>query len=123
EVDWETATRLVGREIERVRRTAGNRAILGGSYGWASAGRFHHAQSQLHRFLNLAGGYVSHSDTYSLGAGRVIMPHIVAPMDELIAGHTSWDVLASHTEIFVAFGGVPVKNAQVAPGGASDHRV
>ena len=32
-------------------------AVYGGSYGWASAGRFHHAQSQLHRFLNLAGGY------------------------------------------------------------------
>jgi hypothetical protein len=28
----------------------------GGSYGWASAGRFHHAQSQLHRFLQKFGG-------------------------------------------------------------------
>ena len=35
----------------------GNESIFGGSYGWASAGRFHHAQSQLHRFLNCIGGY------------------------------------------------------------------
>ena len=29
-------------------------AVFGGSYGWSSAGRFHHAQSQVHRFLNIA---------------------------------------------------------------------
>ena len=27
----------------------GNRAIFGGAYGWSSAGRFHHAQSQVLR--------------------------------------------------------------------------
>ena len=31
----------------------GAEAVFGGSYGWSSAGRFHHAQSQLHRFLEL----------------------------------------------------------------------
>ena len=62
-----------------------NRAIFGGSYGWSSAGRFHHAQSQVHRFLNSIGGYVRHQDSYSLGAARVLMPHIVAPMDELMS--------------------------------------
>ena len=68
------------RELKRVQRRAfGNRAIFGGSYGWSSAGRFHHAQSQVHRFLNAIGGYVRHVDSYSLGAARVLMPHIVAP--------------------------------------------
>ena len=46
----------------------GNEAIFGGSYGWASAGRFHHAQSQLHRFLNCIGGYTFSVGSYSLGA-------------------------------------------------------
>jgi biotin/methionine sulfoxide reductase len=32
----------------------------------------------VHRFLNCAGGYVRHVDSYSLGAARVLMPHIVA---------------------------------------------
>jgi hypothetical protein len=41
-------------ELERVRGRFGNAAIFGGC-GWASAGRFHHAQSQLHRFLNCIG--------------------------------------------------------------------
>jgi biotin/methionine sulfoxide reductase len=123
EVDWATATALVGDEVRRVAETFGNEAIFGGSYGWASAGRFHHAQSQVHRFLNLAGGYVGHVDNYSLGAGRVILPHVVASTEILLDMHTSWDVLQQSTDLFVAFGGVPVKNAQMSSGGAARHRV
>lgn len=123
EVDWPEALDLVAGEITRVRGAHGNRAIFGGSYGWSSAGRFHHAQSQVHRFLNSVGGYVPHMDSYSLGAGRVVMPHIVATMDELMAQHTSWDVLAQSTRLFVTFGGVPAKNAQISSGGPGEHRV
>lgn len=123
QVDWDTALSLVAAELERVRGTQGNEAIFGGSYGWSSAGRFHHAQSQVHRFLNACGGYVRSVDSYSLGAARVLMPHVVAGMDELMASHDSWDVLASHTRLFVSFGGVPAKNAQVSAGGAAEHRL
>ncbi len=121
EVDWDTALDLAASELSRVRERHGNRAIFGGSYGWASAGRFHHAQSQLHRFLNGFGGYVYSVDSYSLGAGRVLMPHIVGNMDWLLAQHSSWNNLAEHCQLFVAFGGLPAKNAQTSPGGASDH--
>ncbi|MEM6727672.1 MAG: molybdopterin-dependent oxidoreductase, partial [Pseudomonadota bacterium] len=57
ELSWEEVIPLVAREITRVRDTHGNKAIFAGSYGWASAGRFHHAQSQLKRFLNCIGGF------------------------------------------------------------------
>jgi biotin/methionine sulfoxide reductase len=123
QVSWDKALDLVAAEIERVRQEHGNEAIFGGSYGWSSAGRFHHAQSQVHRFLNSAGGYVRHVDSYSLGAARVVMPHIVAPMDELMMQHHSWSVMQEHTRLMVCFGGIPAKNAQVTPGGASEHRV
>ncbi len=123
EVEWDEALALVSGELARVRERYGNSAVFGGSYGWSSAGRFHHAQSQVHRFLNAFGGYVRHVDTYSLGAGRVITPHVVGQIDDLHAGHTSWDVLAEHTKLFVAFGGVPLKNARVSPGGAIRHGV
>jgi len=123
EVDWDTALDLVAAEIARVRGSFGNSSIFGGSYGWSSAGRFHHALGQLHRFFNVVGGYVRSVDSYSLGAGRALMPHLIAPMDDIIGSHTSWDVLAEHTKLFVAFGGVPLKNAQVTGGGAGDHRV
>lgn len=123
EVDWDTALDLAANAIARVRTEHGNKAIFGGSYGWSSAGRFHHAQSQVHRFLNAAGGYVRSVDTYSMGAGRVILPHIVGDATEVLTSHTSWDVLADHTRLFVAFGGVPAKNTRMSPGGAADHRV
>jgi biotin/methionine sulfoxide reductase len=123
EVEWDQALDLVAAEVDRVRRTHGNEAIFGGSYGWASAGRFHHAQSQVHRFLNAAGGYVRHTESYSLGAAHVIMPLIAGTMADLMAAHTSWDVMAEHTQLFVTFGGVPRKNSQSSPGLAGKHRV
>lgn len=123
EVEWNEALDLVANELNRVRTCYGNTAVFGGSYGWSSAGRFHHAQSQVHRFLNACGGYVRHVDTYSLGAGRVIMPHVVGPIDDLHAEQTSWDVMAEYTQLFVSFGGVPLKNSRVSPGGAVKHGV
>ena len=120
---WDEALDLVAGELKRVKETYSNRAIFGGSYGWSSAGRFHHAQSQVKRFLNCYGGFVRHQDSYSLGAARVLMPHIVASMEELMAMHTRWDVLARDCRLFVTFGGVPHKNAQINAGGATLHHV
>jgi biotin/methionine sulfoxide reductase len=123
QVSWETALDLVAAEVDRVRKRFGNDSIFAGSYGWSSAGRFHHAQSQVHRFMNCAGGYVYHVGTYSLGAARTLLPHIVADMDQLRVQHTPWSVLEQHCKLFVAFGGVPLRNTQVNSGGASQHEV
>jgi biotin/methionine sulfoxide reductase len=122
EIDWGTAARLVAAEIARVRDSYGNAAIFAGSYGWASAGRFHNAPGQLHRLLALCGGFTRSVDTYSLGAGAALVPYVCGDIDDLHAQHTSWSVLAEHTRLFVAFGGVPLKNARVSHGGATDHR-
>ena len=123
EVGWDEAFDIVADELKRVRRDFGNEAIYGGSYGWSSAGRFHHAQSQLNRFLRLIGGYTDSVDSYSLGAARVILRHVVAPWEDLVLSHTGWQTLERNTELFVAFGGLPGKNTQVNPGGASEHIV
>jgi biotin/methionine sulfoxide reductase len=69
-VSWPTAVNLLAAELRRVYAETGGASVYGGSYGWSSAGRFHHAQSQLHRFLNLLGGYVRGEHTYSNGAQR-----------------------------------------------------
>ena len=122
EVDWNTALDLVAGALQRVKDAGGNEAIFGGSYGWASAGRFHHANSQVHRFLNSIGGYVRHNDSYSLGAGRVVLPHVLMPIDQSWEQLTTWDVMAAHTKLFVAFGGVPLKNAQISQGGVGRHQ-
>ncbi|MGF7120975.1 biotin/methionine sulfoxide reductase [Rhodococcus sp. BE178] len=120
-VSWDELLDLLAHELRRVVDTHGNRAIFGGSYGWASAGRFHHAQSQIHRFLNMLGGYTRSVHSYSLGATGVIMPRVVGTHWKLFARSTNWDVIADHTDLMVCFGGVPLKNTAVNSGGTSAH--
>ena len=121
-VSWENAFELAAKELDRVRTNLGNTSIFGGSYGWASAGRFHHAQSQLHRFLNLIGGCTRARDTYSTAAANVILPHVVASWQEMELAQTSWSEIAECTELFVAFGGIPLRNTQMAYGGITEHQ-
>ncbi|MEO3795373.1 molybdopterin-dependent oxidoreductase [Nonomuraea sp. B10E15] len=121
-VDWPDLTAILATELERVITEYGNAAIFGGSYGWGSAGRFHHPQSQVHRFLNTIGGFTRSVNTYSTGASSVILPHVLGQDVAAVHGLTSWSVLAEHTTMILAFGGLPVKNMQVAPGGITRHR-
>ncbi len=122
QVSWERAWALAAEALNRTRDKFGNEAIYGGSYGWSSAGRFHHAQSQVHRFLNCFGGYTNHVNTYSLGAGRVILPHVFGTQ-ALRAGAQAptCDEIAAHTKLVVAFGGIATKNMQVNAGGLGNH--
>jgi len=124
EVSWETALDLIAKEVTHLKHTHGNGAIFAGSYGWASAGRFHHAQSQLKRFLNTQGGFVRSEGNYSYNAALVAMPHIIGGS---YRGHivqaTRWTVIAQHTELVVLFGGLPMRNTQICDGGNSKHRL
>ena len=121
QVGWDQALDLVASELNRVRDTFGNGAIYGGSYGWASAGRFHHAQSQLRRFMNLFGGCTVSRNTYSYASAEVIMPHVVGSMNELLLEHTSWRSIAESGALVVAFGGMAPRNGQVNAGGIGRH--
>ena len=121
-VGWDDALDLVAGELDRIRGAHGNAAIFGGCYGWASAGRFHHAQSQTHRFLNLLGGYTSSVNSYSYGAAEVIIPRVLGHgFTSLLWQFTSWPVIARHTGLVVMFGGIPLKNSQVSSGGIGGH--
>ena len=120
-VSWAELTERLADELRRVIDTHGNEAIYGGSYGWASAGRFHHAQSQVHRFLNTLGGYTFSRHSYSLGATGVIMPRVVGTHDDLFKRSTAWDVIVEHTDLLVCFGGLALKNTGINHGGTSAH--
>lgn len=122
QVNWEDAEKLVATELERVIKTKGNQAIYAGSYGWASAGRFHHAQSQVHRFLNSIGGYTRSNNTYSFAAAEVIVPHILGSnLMDLLTLQTSWQSVCKHTDLMLAFGGLPIFNSQISNGGTGAH--
>ncbi|GAB7190701.1 molybdopterin guanine dinucleotide-containing S/N-oxide reductase [Kineococcus sp. NUM-3379] len=121
-VGWDDVLDRLAGEFRRVIDRHGPAAVFGGSYGWASAGRFHHAQSQVHRFHNALGGSTRSVTTYSHGAAEVLLPRVVgslAPLEE----PTSWSVLEQHTELFVCFGGLPAKNTAVSYGGTTGHVV
>lgn len=122
-LDIERACDLAAEELDRVRGTHGNRAIFGGSYGWGSAGRFHHPQSQLKRFLNLAGGFVSARNTYSYGTASVLIPHLVgAEYADPGVLSPSWDQIVQARPFILCFGGMRLANAQVESGGTGAHR-
>ncbi len=121
-VSWEEAFDLLGGELARIKQQHGPGAVFGGSYGWASAGRFHHAQSQVHRFLNIAmGGYVRSVNSYSSGASSVLVPHILGNYEDLTKRNVTWEQIAEHSEIVIAFGGMALKNSMVAGGSVSEH--
>lgn len=123
EVGWSTALDLLAAELDRVRTTHGNRAIYGGSYGWASAGRLHHAQGQLHGFLNRIGGYTRSVNDYSRGASSVLLPHLIGAdgTAQLRMRPVSWRQVAEHSDLLVTFGGVRRSNTWVVPGGHARH--
>lgn len=124
EITWEQAFDLAARAISDVRAARGNDAIYGGSYGWASAGRFHHAQSQIHRFLACAGGYVGSIGTYSTAAMEAILPHVIGGARWSIWERgPCWGEIAEHGELVVCFGGMAPKNGLVNPGGMGRHEV
>jgi biotin/methionine sulfoxide reductase len=121
EVSWDEALGIVAEELARVRDKFGNTAILGGSYGWSSAGRVHHARSLVRRFLFLGGGCVDQVGNYSFGAAYFLLPHVIGTFQPVMGDVTDWSSIVKHTRLIVAFGGLAVRNGQVSSGGAGTH--
>jgi biotin/methionine sulfoxide reductase len=121
-VSWEVALNLAADALKYTIENSGANGIYGGSYGWSSAGRFHHAQSQIHRFLRLNGGYVASVNSYSTAAAEVIIKHILGPpLLPFLREAPIPAEIAKHSKTVVLFGGAAVKNAQVNAGGIGNH--
>ncbi len=120
-IGWDEALDLVAGEIARVRASHGPSGIFGGSYGWSSAGRLHHARSLIRRFHFTGGGCVDQVGNYSWGTAQFLLPHIIGDYRALTGRLTTWPSIIAHTEVFIAFGGLALKNGQVSSGGAAEH--
>lgn len=121
EMPWDEVLDIVAAEVGRVASLHGNSSIFAGSYGWASAGRFHHPKTQLQRYLALLGGFTGQTYSYSVAAAYAILPHIVGSSDSIAKSTTSWNAIGDYTKLLVAFGGLPLKNHQVVSGGPGIH--
>lgn len=122
-ISWDEALDLAADEIARVRDTHGHKALFAGSYGWSSAGRFHHARTQIRRFYGALGGYTDQTGNYSWGAAQVILEHVLGDASAVSTAATSWDTVARDTDVLVAFGGLNPKNWRVTAGGAGCHHM
>ncbi|MEO1578207.1 MAG: molybdopterin-dependent oxidoreductase [Pseudomonadota bacterium] len=122
-VDWDTALGLVAGEIARVRDEYGHRSLFAGSYGWSSAGRFHHARSQIRRFYGAVGGFTDQTGNYSWGAAEVILEEVLGSSDAVRGAATAWETIIAETDTIVAFGGLNPKNWNVTSGGAGHHHM
>jgi biotin/methionine sulfoxide reductase len=122
-VDWDTALDLAAGELARVHREHGPASVFGGSYGWSSAGRFHHARTQVRRFLAAAGGFTDVVGNYSWAAAQFLLPHVLGDDSAVSAAATDWATVADHADQVVAFGGLNAKNWRVTSGGAGSYRM
>ncbi|ARJ44265.1 biotin transporter BioY [Pantoea alhagi] len=120
-VDWETALDLVAEENQRVRERYGASGIFTGSYGWSSAGRVNHARTLVRRFYFNGGGGVDQTGNYSWGSAQFFLPYVIGTYMPLTGRVTDWPSVIEHAEVVLAFGGLALKNAQVASGGAGEH--
>lgn len=121
EVDWDVALDLVAAENRQVRDQYGPSGLFTGSYGWSSAGRLHHARSLVRRFYFAGGGGVDQLGNYSWGSAQFFLPYVIGTFSPLTGRVTSWPSVVEHCELFIAFGGLALKNAQVSSGGSAEH--
>lgn len=111
-VDWDTALKMVSKEILDVIDKNGNEAIFNSSYGgWSHAGLMRPNVLQ-GRFFNLLGGSTITVGDWSGGASQVSLPHIVGDM-EVYSPQTAWENLLEHSEIVVWIGCDPFKNNRI----------
>ncbi len=122
-LDWDTTIRLVAGEVARVRDTHGPASLFGGSYGWSSAGRFHHARTQLQRLLAAAGGFTGQLTNYSYAAGMTLMPHVVGGNAVIEGPVVEWRDIVGHARLMLCFGGILLRNGQITAGGAGRHEM
>ncbi len=120
-VGWDRVLDLVAGELGRVRTAYGHQAVFGGSYGWSSAGRLHHARSLVHRFLGLGGGFTGQVTNYSYGAALAFLPRILGSPAGIGAALTSWHGIVTECDVLLAFGGIAAKNWEVQSGGFGMH--
>ncbi len=120
-VSWDEALDLVAGELKRVKADHGNEAIFAGSYGWSSAGRFHHAKSQLGRFMNTIGGFTTQKYNYSFAAALALLPHVCGTAQPSDGPISSYETIIAETRQMVCFGGLSMKNTQLDSGGLARH--
>jgi len=121
-VPWDEALDLVAGKLRTTMDEHGIGAVFGGSYGWSSAGRIHHARTLVHRFLGTLGPFTSQTTNYSFGAAMLFLPWVLGTHRAVSSVQTTWQSIARNADVVLAFGGIPAKNYELVSGGVAQHR-
>lgn len=81
----------------------------GRSYGWKSTGLVNSPAQLIRRLLNLCGGFVPTTNSYSTAAISSILPYVVG---ERLPVSTSWDEVLKHSDFVVFIGCDPITTNQ-----------
>ena len=107
EVSWDEALDTVAAELTRVREHLRRDAIFGGSYGWSSAGRVHHARTPA-AALPVPGRRLRRPGR-QLQLRRRAFPAAASDRHasrRSPAEITDWPSVVKHTRLMIAFGGL-----------------
>lgn len=106
-VSWEKAIKLAARQIKKTYAQKGYSGIYAGSHGWSSSGNLHRTDKLVQRFFRSAGGFVSKSGNYSIGASVFITPYVTGKVD-VLSKSSSWDTILKNSELIVLWGANPL---------------
>lgn len=104
-VSWDKALELVANEMKRMYDNYGPSSIYGSSYGWKSTGAVNGASDNLHRLLNLMGGFTKRRNSYSSAAVNTILPYVVGSGNPRC---TAWDNVVANSQRVVFWGCNPL---------------
>ena len=97
EAGWEEAVRLVAEGLARVRERHGDASILALGGSGSCRGALHDTEDLTARYLNLSGGHVEQTSTYSSAASSFTQPVVLgtqhAGVDPATLSHSSMIVL------------------------------
>lgn len=111
-VSWDEVNQILFEELNRVKKTYGDRALYAGSYGWQCAGKVNGIRTLLKRMLNVTGNqFVDSIGNYSTGALTPISTHILGINQ--YHRHTSLDLIAKKTDNLIMLGCDLLKTNQI----------
>lgn len=119
-VPYETAIKLISKELKRTRKEKGAKGVFAGSYGWKSSGNMHNARVLLQRFMTATGGFTGTVGDYSTGASQVIMPHVLGTL-EVYEQQTSWPLVLENSKVIVIWGANPLATLKIAWSSTDEH--
>lgn len=113
QVSWDVALDLTAKALKENFDKYGAQSIYGECYWWGGSGKISWGRTTAHRMLNILGGCVKESGDYSIGAGLVIMPHVLGS-NAVYEAPTKYNAIIKNAKNVVFWGTDPLITNQIS---------